>query len=75
MYGRMDEKGVKFKQQQRLKKVYEGEFKDYHRVLNAVSNKVSFLILKFTSVEEELILVVHNNWKFHDHVSYWLNVY
>ena len=38
MYGTMDEKGVKYKQQQRLKKVYEGEFKDYHRILNGVSN-------------------------------------
>ena len=37
MYGRQDEKNVKVKQQQRLKKVCDQDYKDYHRQLAGVS--------------------------------------
>ena len=46
MYGKMDEKDVKFRQQQKMKKVYEQEYKDYHRMLHAVS----FNLFNFTSI-------------------------
>ena len=46
MYGKMDEKDVKFRQQQKMKKVYEQEYKDYHKMLQAVS----FNLFNFTSI-------------------------